>query len=268
MTEQYQQQDGNKELWETVFGVGHPDLKKQQWLHKKLPVKPRCRMCLVPFKGIGGWFMRMKGKAQNSRNPNFCNACDKFLETFPGGAEVEMSLLYVDIRQSTQYTQKHNAADVSQRINVFLNKAVQVITDNDGFLMAFYGDCIVASWPPGFAGENHAMKAQQAAIDLVKSKSFIDPNGESIPIGVGVHTGPVFIGTVSALQGSFRDVSIFGSNVNLTARLAGHAQTAQALSSAEHIIASGKDTKSFDHEKVELKGFDDAVDVFTVAEGA
>ena len=67
--------------------------------------------------------MRRKGKAPNSRNPNFCNACDKFLEAFPGGAEIEMSILYVDIRHSTEYTQEHNSADVSQRINRFLSEA-------------------------------------------------------------------------------------------------------------------------------------------------
>ena len=265
MSEQYEQQNGNEDLWKTVFSPGHPDLKKQQWLHKKLPLKPRCRMCLVPFRGIGGWIMRMKGKAQNSRNPNYCNACDKFLEAFPGGAEVEMSMLYVDIRQSTQYTQSNSAADVSQRINIFLNEATRIITDHDGFVMAFYGDCIVASWPPGFSGENHGLKAQQAAIDLVQNKEMIDKKGETIPVGVGVHTGKVFIGTVTALQGTFRDVSIFGSNVNLTARLASHATASQALGSSENIIASGKSPAAFSYETVELKGFSEPVDVYTIA---
>ena len=264
MTNEYEQQPGNEGLWSTIFAEGHPDLKKQQWLHKKLPLRPRCRMCLVPFKGIGGWIMRMKGKAQNSRNPNYCNACDKFLEAFPGGAEVEMSILYVDIRNSTQYTQNHNAAEVSQRINIFLNEATRSITDHDGFVMAFYGDCIVASWPPGFSGENHGLKAQQAAIELVQNKSMIDARGAPIPVGVGVHTGKVFIGTVTALQGSFRDVSIFGSNVNLTARMASKAAASQVLGSADNIIASGKNTASFSCQTLELKGFPEPVDVYTI----
>lgn len=265
MTEQYEQQQGNEDLWSVIFAKGHPDLLKQQWLHRKLPVKPRCRLCLAPFKGIGGWIMRMKGKGQNSRNPNYCNACDKFLEAFPGGAEVEMSVLYIDIRNSTQYTQSNSATDVGQRINIFLDEATRIITDHDGFVMAFYGDCIVASWPPGFSGENHALKAQQAAIGLVQNKNMVDKSGEAIPVGVGVHTGKVFIGTVTALQGSFRDVSIFGSNVNLTARLASQAVASQALGSAENIVASGKELASFSHETVELKGFPEPVEVYTLA---
>jgi adenylate cyclase len=122
MSEEYVQQQGNEELWKMLFATGDPKLQKMHSLHTKLPTKPRCRLCLAPFKGLGGWFMRLKGKKPNSRNPNYCNDCDKLLEAFPGGAEVEMSMLYVDIRQSTQYTQSNSAADVSQRINIFLNE--------------------------------------------------------------------------------------------------------------------------------------------------
>lgn len=265
MSEQYEQQHGNEELWNTIFKDGHPALLKQHWLHKKLPTKPRCRMCLVPFKGIGGWVMRKQGKAPNSRNPNYCNACDHFLQAYPGGAEVEMSILYVDIRQSTQYAEGNKPSDVSQRINVFLNAATHVITENDGFVMAFYGDCIVAAWPPGFSGEGHALKAQQAAIELAKNKRMIDSAGESIPVGAGLHTGKVYISTVSALQGTFRDISIFGSNVNFTARLASQATASQVLASAENIHASGKELSEFNSQTVELKGFSAPVDIFTLS---
>lgn len=264
MSDEYTQQQGNEELWRTIFSLGHPALLKQHWLHKKLPARPRCRMCLVPFKGLGGWFMRKKGKAPNSRNPNFCNACDSFMQAYPGGAEVEMSILYVDIRHSTQYAENHDPANVSQRINVFLNEATRIITEHDGFVMAFYGDCVVAAWPPGFCGEHHALKAQQAAIALVRNKKMIDSQGESIPVGVGVHTGKVFIGTVSALQGTFRDVSIFGSSVNLTARLASKAAAGEVLASAENIVATGKDPAGYPNQSFELKGFAEPVRGYTL----
>jgi adenylate cyclase len=264
MSNDYEQQQGNEDLWNTIFADGHPDLLKQHWLHKKLPTQPRCRMCLVPFKGIGGWIMRKKGKSQNKRNPNFCNACDQFIQTYPGGAEVELSILYIDIRQSTVYAEGHNTSDVSQRINTFLNEATRIITEHDGFIMAFYGDCVVAAWPPGFSGKSHGLKAQQAAIALAKNKNMADKDGSVIPVGVGVHTGKVFISTVSALQGMFRDVSIFGINVNLTARLASQAVASQVLGSAENILAAGKELTTFNHQSVELKGFAEPVEVYTI----
>jgi adenylate cyclase len=94
-----------------------------------------------------------------------------------------------------------------------------VITDNDGFLMAFYGDCVVAVWPPGFSGPDHAEKALKAARELV-APGLIPGQESPVHLGVGLHRGPVFIGTVSAAKGLFRDVSIFGSEVILCARLA------------------------------------------------
>ena len=264
MSEQYSQQQGNEELWTMLFATGDPKLQKMHSLHSKLPAKPRCRLCLAPFKGLGGWFMRLKGKKPNSRNPNFCNDCDKLLEAFPGGADVEMSMLYVDIRHSTEYTQNHKTADVSRRINTFLSEATNTITENDGFIMAFYGDCVVAAWPPGFSGQDHALKVFRTAQQLVTSKNMVDSEGEAIPVGVGVHTGPVYIGTVTALQGSFRDVSIFGNNVNLTSRLASHATAMQALGTREIITAAGKKPESFKTETVELKGFAEPVEVYTI----
>jgi len=265
MSEEYQPQQGNEELWKTIFEAGHPDLLKQHWLHRKLPTRPRCRLCLVPFKGIGGWFMRLKGKTRNSRNPNYCNACDYFMETYPGGAEVEMSLLYVDIRQSTEFAANHKPNEVSARVNSFLNEATRTITDRDGFVTAFYGDCVVGVWPPGFSGQDHAAKTQQAAIELVTNKQMIDRENQTIPVGVGVHTGKVFIGTVSALQDTFRDVSVFGSNVNLTARLASKAAPNQALATMENIRAGGKEPENFRSQALELKGFDEPVEAYTLA---
>ncbi len=265
MSEKYQPQQGNEELWKTIFEAGHPDLLKQHWLHRKLPTHPRCRLCMVPFKGIGGWFMRLKGKTRNSRNPNYCNACDSFMQAYPGGAEVEMSLLYVDIRQSTEYAAGHEPNEVSARVNHFLNQATHIITEHDGFITAFYGDCVVGVWPPGFCGQDHAAKAQQAAIELVTNKHIAGREDQVIPVGVGVHTGKVFIGTVSALQDTFRDVSVFGSNVNLTARLASNAAPNQALATAETIRAGGRNLADYQSRALELKGFDEPVDAYTLA---
>ena len=264
MAEEYQTQQGNEELWKTLFAEGDPKLQKMQRVNARLPSNPRCRLCMAPFKGLGGFIMRFKGKGRNNRNPNFCNACDKFLEAFPGGAEINLSLLYVDIRNSTEYTQNHETSRVGQRINLFLDKVTQVIIDNDGFIVAFYGDCVVAAWPPGFSGKDHAQKAFHTAEQLARTNNPIDADGEAIPIGVGIHTGTVFIGTVSALKGTIRDVSIFGSNVNLTARLASHAKAMQVLSTREHLLAAGKQPDDYQSERASLKGFDEPVEIYSI----
>lgn len=226
----FARQDGNSELWAQIYGPGgHPALTKMHASYKWLPSSPRCRLCRVPFGSIGGWIMGKRGKAPCKRNPYYCSGCDAFIEAFPGGAEVEMSVLYVDVRNSVETASGAATADVAKRINTFLAVATDIITKNDGFIMAFYGDCVVAVWPPGFVGPKHREKALAAARKL--SQAF-DADSH-IPAGTGVHTGPVYICTVTAGQGTFRDVSIFGHVVNVTARLAGEAAPGKALASAD-----------------------------------
>lgn len=255
----YTQESGNEEVWATIFGPGgHPDLVKQHRVHRYMPSDPRCRLCLVPFGGLGGFVMSRRGKAPSSRNKHYCAACDGFLEAFPGGAEVEMSILYVDIRNSVSAAEGARPADVSARVNRFLSEATEIITDNDGFIMAFYGDCVVAVWPPGFAGPDHAAKALAAARAL--ARAF--PGDSGIPAGTGVHTGMVYIGTVAAAQGTFRDVSIFGTSVNITARLASAAKAGEALASEATAQAAGLAKPA---HSLEVKGLSAPIAAISVA---
>lgn len=264
MNEAYEQQDGNAELWQQVFGVGHPDLAKQQRFHRKLPHDPRCKLCFAPFRGIGGAYMRFKGKSPSSRNPNFCNACDGFLEAFPGGAEVEMSIIFVDIRNSTSFAEGVAPAAVGIRVNAFLNAATQAIIKADGFILAFYGDCVVGVWPPGFSGPDHAAKALAAARDLARNVKVRVGADDQVPYGIGVHSGPVFIGTVQAAKGLFRDVSIFGRDVILTARLAATAGPAEALVSTATLTAAGETPDQAAIRSLDLKGIADPVQALSV----
>jgi adenylate cyclase len=251
MSETFIREDGNTELWHSIFAVGHPDLSAQQQFHSRLPRDPRCKLCKAPFAGLGGLYMRFRGKVPSSRNKHYCNACDGFLDAFPGGAEVEMSILFADIRHSTAFAETAGPRAASVRVNRFLDEATEAITDNDGFILAFYGDCIVATWPPGFSGPDHAALAVQAARDIAR-KARAAP--DAAPVGVGVHMGSVYIGTVQAAKGLFRDVSIFGVEVNVAARLAASAAAGEALASREICEAAKITGETAGMREFELKG--------------
>lgn len=261
--ESYDKQEGNEGLWRQVFQDGDPKLIKMQKFNRLLPSDPRCRLCFAPFGGIGGMYMRMRGKDRNSRNPHYCSACDGFIKAFPGGAEVDLSILFVDVRKSTQFALGAKPAVVSQRIQRFLDKVTEIIIDADGFISAFYGDCIVAAWPPGFSGKDHAKKCVQAARAMVEL-SLRDQQGNAIPIGIGIHTGKTYIGTVTALEGTFRDVSLFGQSVNLTARLADNAEPKEALASAEILQIAKENTNDLQKKDLSLKGFPERVTAYSL----
>ena len=244
---------GNEELWRQVFAVGAADLLDQRLYHGGLPSPPRCRMCKAPFAGVGGRIMRLKGKRPAKRNPHYCNACDTFLENNPGGAEVPMSLLYADIRKSTEFVREHPPAEVLRRINIFLDLATDAITDSDGFVLAFYGDCVVANWPPGFSGVDYVAKAVKAGRKIAGASARA-----GIPVGIGVHSGDAYMCSVLAAKGSFRDVSVFGEAVNVVARLSDAAAAGEVLVSMDVAASAGIEGT---HEMLTLKGFDDPIAV-------
>jgi adenylate cyclase len=254
MTEEDLARDsGNEELWYQVFAVGAADLLDQRTYHGGLPSPPRCRMCKAPFAGVGGRIMRLKGKRPAKRNPHYCNACDTFLENNPGGAEVPMALLYADIRKSTEFVREHAPAEVLQRINTFLDLATEAITDSDGFFLAFYGDCVVANWPPGFSGGDYVAKAVKAGREIADASAKA-----GIPIGIGVHSGDAYMCSVQAAKGSFRDVSVFGEAVNIVARLSDAASAGEVLISVDAADSAGIVGAA---EMLTLKGFEDPIAV-------
>jgi len=249
----FTRETGNEAVWQHVFGVGAADLLDQHRFHRRLPSPPRCRLCKAPFRGIGGFVLRLRGKQPSKRNPNFCSACDIFLDNNPGGAEVPMSLLYADIRRSTEFTRTHGPAEVSARVNAFLELATRAINDEDGFILAFYGDCIVANWPPGFSGPDYIARAGRAGRDVAHASAKA-----GIPVGVGLHSAHAYMASVHANRGGFRDVSVFGEAVNLVARLSGAASAGEVIMTMPVATAIGADGAG---ELLEVKGFDEPVRV-------
>ena len=85
----------------------------EQRLHRFfniLPHDPRCKLCHAPFQGFGGKAVELLyGRKQSSLNPQFCSVCEDFAKKFPGGAEVEMSMLFVDVRGSTALSESMSA---------------------------------------------------------------------------------------------------------------------------------------------------------------
>jgi adenylate cyclase len=77
-----------------------------------LPSDRRCRICFSPFEGAGGFVMSsVFGRKRSSLNQYFCNACEEFAHNHPGGAEVNMSMLFADVRGSTALSESMTALE-------------------------------------------------------------------------------------------------------------------------------------------------------------
>ncbi len=177
-----------------------------------------------------------------------------FCQKYPGGTEIELSMLFVDVRGSTSLAEKMKASDYSRLMNRFYKAATDVLIRTDAFIDQFVGDEAVGLYIPLFTGPNHARAAVMGARELLHAMGYGGKQEPWIPVGVGVHTGIVFFGTISGSEGSVTDVAALGDNVNITARIASKAASGEALISDMAYTCAGLNVGNLEHRQLELKG--------------
>lgn len=253
--------DRNEEFWADY--LSHPDtfMSAGRRFFSRMPADPRCRLCAAPFAGVGGPVMRLIGKRQSSLNPNFCNACEKTLQKHHGGAEVEVSLLFADIRGSTALGERMTPTEFRSVIERFYSTASRVVFARDGLVDKFVGDELVALFPPMLSGERHTERAVESAQDLLRETGHADAEGPWLPIGAGVHTGRVWFGAMG--EGGHVEVSVVGDVVNVTARLASRAGAGEILVSADAAEKAGLDS-SLARQSLDLKGREEPIEVVSL----
>jgi len=184
-----------------------------------------------------------------------------FCREYPGGTEVEMSFLFVDVRGSTRMAEKMSPLQYSRLINRFYKAATDVLIRTDAFIDQFVGDEAVGLYFPLFTGPNHTRAAVLAAQELLHVMGYGTEQEPWIPVGVGVHTGIAFFGTISGAEGSVTDVAAMGDNVNTTARIASKAAPGEALISTAAYNAAGLDLGEVEQRQIEMKGKSEPISV-------
>jgi adenylate cyclase len=207
------------EVWLDWFSTSAFGVDKQlRHFFRMLPHDPRCKFCLAPFEGAGAALVRMLyGKQRSALNPRYCNLCEEASRQFPGGNEVEMAMLFADIRGSTALSETMSPTEFSQLINRFYTTATGIINAADGLVEKLAGDEVAAFWGAGFAGRDYVARTLEVAQQLSRRL-----DGQGIPVGIGVHAGIAYFGALGAIDG-LTDITAIGDEVNLAARLASKA---------------------------------------------
>lgn len=240
-----------EEEWYEILTEIEPRRSHIYHLFGLLPSSPRCKLCAAPFKGWGGLLMRMLGREQSKYNPQFCVPCEKFER--PGGAEIDLTMLFADVRGSTTLAEGMSPAEFSRLMNRFYSVATRVFVRADGMVDRLLGDEAIGLFIPGFAGEDHSRRAIEAAQELLKQMGHHDPQGPWLPVGVGIHSGLAYVGVVGEKDGP-TDFTALGDNVNITARLASQAGSGEILISDAAYAHAGLDLGILEHRQLELKG--------------
>ena len=118
-------------------------------------------MCAAPFAGVGAALMRPIGKAPSVHNPTVCSSCFTFLASHHGGAEIEVTMLFADIRGSTALAETMSPFAFRDLMDRFYTVATAVVFDHDGTVDKFVGDELVAMFIPLLSGDDHAKQGRR-----------------------------------------------------------------------------------------------------------
>jgi adenylate cyclase len=260
----------NEQVWRSIFDGGNRDLQRLR-LWENVPSPPRCVLCAAPFAGIGGALLRFTGRRQNVGNPRYCNDCDQHLENYPGGAYARVSILYADIRGSTAMSERSAGADYKRLLDGFYDAVGGALIKTGGFVFERQGDSVFGVYPRGFCGDTHALEAIKGARHLLADMRPRMPDGSPLPIGIGVHTGTVFVATMSrGGEGTrdpvMRDIGMAGDQVTVAARLSKLAHGGEALvSDAARRAAGDHDfTDAEPRPQLKLEGRQEPVDALAL----
>lgn len=244
--------------WKEVLTGQHPGLRRGRRFYRLLPSDPRCKLCNAPFRGPGAVLVRPIGKNQSPKNPNFCSDC--LAKTPLGGAEVELSMLFADVRGSTALAESMTPSGFAAVLGSFYEAATRALLQRDALVDRFVGDEVIGLFIPGYAGVQHARQAIIAARELQDKMSKPGPGGSNLPVGIGVHTGTAFVGMVGGKSG-VAELAALGDAMNTAARITAEAAAGEILASQASCEAAGIDADRYELRKLRVKGKTEEVPV-------
>ncbi|XZO04464.1 MAG: adenylate/guanylate cyclase domain-containing protein [Microcoleus sp.] len=133
--------------------------------------------------------------------------------------QLEMSVLFSDIRDFTTLSESMTPEDNFRFINSYLSRMEPVINQNNGFIDKYIGDAIMAL----FSGDaNNAVNAGIAMLNRLfeYNQNRVQQSGYApIQIGIGINTGSLMLGTVGGPNRM--DGTVISDAVNLASRVEG-----------------------------------------------
>lgn len=218
----------------------------------------RCHLCLAPFDGIFAPLMRAIGRGPWRRNPHYCDQCEQLFSLRRGSAEVEIAVVYVDVRGSTQLAAHMRPAEFGALMERFFVTATKILTAGGAAIDKMVGDEVIAIYIPGLVSDfAYRRKAARAGLELLRATGHAYEDGTWLPIGVGVHSGVAFVGSIG-IEGGAYEFAALGETMNLGARLVAAAGAGEVVVS-DAVWPHVADEITAEERSLELKGIDGPV---------
>jgi adenylate cyclase len=204
-------------------------------LMRRMPKDPRCALCGAPYAGIGGRVMRPLGFGPSRKNPRLCVRC--FDEAPAGGMEIELGVLFADIRGFTSLAERQSPTEVTELLNRLYGVAAEILCRH-AIIDKLVGDEVMALYLPQLFDDDVVEHMVADARELLGAAGYGTGEEPWVQLGVGLGYGHAFVGNVGA--GEVKDFTAIGDVVNTAARLQGAAASGEIVMSGRVAELAGE----------------------------
>jgi len=183
------------------------------------------------------------------------------------GERKVLTVLYADLRGSTDLSERTQAELLVGFINDYLSRMTDVILEHEGTLDKFVGDEVMTLFGAPIPQDDHALRAvrvglaMQAAYRTVM-KSWQERGVDAPLIGVGIATGRMTVGEMGGSQRA--DYTVIGRAANLGRRICDVAKGGQVLISQNTYDLVKEAVEAIPHPGQRFKGVAQNVTVYEV----
>ncbi|MFT4653023.1 MAG: adenylate cyclase [Kangiellaceae bacterium] len=188
--------------------------------------------------------------------------------------EDDVAIMFCDIRGFTRLSEEMSPQQLMNFLNAYFMRMNAPIHNNFGFIDKFIGDAIMALFDhPNGQISDKAADSVRAALDLQKALKLYNHHRAksgypSVKNGIGLHVGPVVLGTVGS--DDRMDTTVIGHTVNVAQRIESLTNYfgVDILASKELVHAAGEEIEFASRllDTVVLKGKSTSIEIIEIYE--
>jgi len=181
--------------------------------------------------------------------------------------EVEVTVLFSDIRGFSTLSERLSARDIADVVGRHLSAMAEVIAEHGGTIDKFQGDAVMAIFGAPVPIDDHAVRAVRCALAMQAREAELNAQGwgveavDRLDVGIGLNTGTVIAGAIGG--GGRLEYTVIGDAVNIAQRLQSEAAGGEVVASASTVHAC-VDVRAEPVGKRTVKGREEPVEVFRV----
>jgi adenylate cyclase len=167
-------------------------------------------------------------------------------EVLEEGAQTEITVLFCDIRGYSRISRRLGPANTIEWVSAVMEELSDCIMRNGGVLVDFIGDELMSMWGAPTNQPDHAIRAVRTGLEMLAclpalNTTWQDRLGEPMDLGVGLNSGPAWVGN-SGTRRKFK-YGPSGDTVNVGSRVQGATKYLKAhmiVSRSTHEALRGK----------------------------